>query len=247
MNIQKLSEAEKELAVSEIVRKGVVTPGSRLKKIIEIKRICTFRTLFFGVGDCLFLGILTAACLWMLFIQAGMQVIVCMTFAISPFAYMASYLLTVWKEHLLQLYDVKMTCRYTIRQVSAFRMIYFGGINLFLNVLMLAWLMKFRVPAVTFGKLLGLSFGAIFLYGVMMLGFQIKGNSCEAAVLPPVLWGLLNGMVIIFYGKKLEQILLNLAEGLVFMIAVVIFVIYLITLCAYLFSKAGEGRDYAVG
>ena len=86
MSIQKLSEAEKNFAISEIVEKGVVKPGDKFRKMLEVGRVCTFHTLFFGVGDCFLLGLLIAACIWLLLIQAGSQVIICMVFAVSPFA-----------------------------------------------------------------------------------------------------------------------------------------------------------------
>lgn len=246
MSIQKLSEAEKDFAISEIVEKGVIKPGDRFRKMLEAGRACTFRTLFFGVGDCFLLGILIAVCIWLLLIQADSQVIVCMVFAVSPFAYIASYLLTAWKEHRLQLYDIKMTCKYTVRQIYAFRMIYFSGINIFLNVLMLSLLMHFRLPVIDFWKILGLSFASIFLYGIIMLVFQIRGMPYLTMMLPPLLWGMLNAFVIAFYGEKLETMLLNLAGSLVFMMTVMVFAGYLIALFVFFISKTGEEENYAI-
>lgn len=246
MSIQKLSEAEKDLAISEIVEKGVIKPGDKFRKMLEVRRACTFHTLFFGVGDCFLLGLLIAVCIWLFLIPAGSQVIICMIFAVSPFAYIASYLLTSWKEHRLQLYDIKITCRYTVRQICAFRMIYFSGSNIFLNVLMLSLLMRFQLPVIAFWKILGLSFASIFLYGIIMLVLQIKGMPYLTMILPPVLWGMLNAFVIAFYGEKFEAMLLNLAGSLVFIITVIVFAGYLIALFAFFISKTGEEENYAV-
>lgn len=245
-NIQKLSETEKEFAISEIVEKGIMKPSDKFRKILEIKRVCTVHTLFFGVGDCLFLGLLAAACLWLFLIQAGSQVIVCMIFAVSPFAYIVSYLLATWKEHRLQLYDIKMTFRYTVRQVSAFRMIYFSGINIFLNTLILSLFAHLWFSAVVFWKILGLSFASVFLYGIIMLIVQIKGKPYWAILCPPVLWGTISAFVIAFYGGKLEKILLNLAGSLVLVITIAIFVIYLIALFAFFLSKNKGEDNYVV-
>ena len=44
MSIQKLSEAEKDFAISEIVEKGVVKPGDKFRKMLEVGRVCTFHT-----------------------------------------------------------------------------------------------------------------------------------------------------------------------------------------------------------
>ena len=240
MNIQRLSETERNLAIQKIVKKGIITPGDRFRKIMDIKRVCTFRTLFFGVGDCLFIGLLIAVCLWMLLMQADSQVIICIIFTISPFAYISLYALTTWKEHVIQLYEVKMTCRYTFRQISAIRMIYFSGINMILNVLMLFWLLTFKLSASLFWKAMGLSFAAVFLYGAIMLIFQIKGKPYLTAAFPPALWGTINALVIAFYGERMEQMLLGLAGVLVFITAVVMCLIYFAALFHFFISRTGE-------
>lgn len=247
MRTQKLSEAEKDFSISEIVKKGVVKPGDQWKKMFEVRRACTFHTLFFGVGDCFLLGLMVAACIWLLLIQAGSQVMVCMVFAVSPFAYIASCLLTSWKEHRLQLYDMKMTCRYTLRQISAFRMICYSAGNMFLNVLMLSLFMRFRLPAIAFWKMAGLSFASIFLYGIIMLAFRIKGKPYLTTMFPPVLWGGINAFVIAFYGEALEAMLLNLAGSLVCMITVAVFAGYLFALFSFFIAKTREEEQYAVG
>lgn len=246
MNIQKLSEAEKDLAISEIIKKGVISPRDKLGKMLEMKHACTFRTLFFGVGDCLFIGLIAAVCLWLFVIQSGSQVMVCMIFAASPFAYIAAYLLTAWKERLLQLYDIKMTCRYTLRQIFAFRMIYFSGINILLNVLILSLFMRFWFSAVVFWKVMGLSFTAVFLYGAITLCFQIKGRPYLSTIFPPALWGTISVLVTAFYGEELEKILLNLAGSLVLIIIAAAFVIYLVALFAFFISNTRGEDNYAV-
>lgn len=240
MNIQRLSETERDLAIQKIIKKGIITPGDRLRKIMDIKRVCTFRTLFFGMGDCLFIGLLIAVCLWMLLMQADPQVIICIIFTISPFAYISLYALTTWKEHVIQLYEVKMTCRYTFRQFSAFRMMYFSGINMVLNVLMLSWLLTFKITVVLFWKAMGLSFAAVFLYGAIMLIFQIKGKPYLTAAFSPAFWITINALVITFYGEQMEQMLLDLAGVLVLIIAVVMCLIYFAALLHFFESRTGE-------
>ena len=244
--IQKLSEAELDFAISEIVKKGVIKPSDKFNKMLELRRACTLNTLFFGVSDCFLLGILMAACLWLLLIQAGSQVIICTVFAVSPFAYIAAYFLTSWKEYRLQLYDIKMTCRYTIRQISALRMICFSGTNVCLNVLMLALLMRFQFTVITFWKILGLSFASIFLYGIIMLVFQIKSRPYFTTILPPVLWGIISALVIAFYGEKIERMLLNLAGSLLFIIMVSLFVGYFIATYVFFISNTKEEKNYVI-
>ncbi len=227
------------------MKRGLVRPNDKLEKILEIRRACTFRTLFFGVGDCLFLGFLLAACLWLLFIQAGSQVPVCMIVAVSPFAYMASYVLTAWKDYRLQLFDMRMTCRYTIRQISAFRMVYFSGMNILLNGFVLLRFRRFWIPGAMLWKVLGLSFVSVFVYGAMLLLFQIRGKPCLTMIAPPFLWGTLHTAIIAFCGEKLERFLLDIAGSLVLFFGSVAFSAYLTALSVLLTSKY-KGEDSGV-
>ena len=63
-------------------------------------------------------------------------------------------------------------------------------------------------------------------------------------VLPPVLWGVINMVVIAFYGERAEEMLLNLAGGLVAVAGGAVFAVYLMML--FLFFQAGIGEEEPV-
>lgn len=245
-NTDKLSTTEKDLAIRKIVQQGVVTPWDRLRKIFNMNSVCSLQILFFGVGDCLFLSILIAACLWMFIIQLDSRIIVCMIFGISPFAYIALYALTSWKEHILYLYEMRMTCKYTIKQITIVRMIYFSAINMILNVLILACFSQFFNAHIELWKVIGLSFTSVFLYGSIMLLVQLKKNTFWASIVTPVFWIAFNAAIVLFYGARIEHILLNLTNSLVISFAVVSLVLYFFVLFHYSLSKKDGGMKNAV-
>lgn len=237
MSTWKLSETEKENAIHNIVRNGVVSPADKIKEFLNAGKRCRLHVLFFGVGDCLFLGILITVCLWLLLLQFHIQTILCSVFACSPFAYIALFFLTTWKEHMVQLYEMKMSCHYTIRQVTAWRMIYFGFGNMLINTAVLALFVHMQNSFVPFWKTLGLSFASLFLYGIMMLFFQIKGRLYLSVAIPPVIWTVLNLLVILNYGVQVEKVLLNLANGLVLVFLFVTCMAYLVMLYSFSTTK----------
>lgn len=245
-NTEKLSTTEKDLAIRKIIQQGVVTPWDRLRKIFNINSVCSLQTLFFGVGDCLFLSILIAACLWMFLVQLDSQIIVCMIFGISPFAYITLYALTSWKEHILYLYEMRMTCKYTIKQITVVRMIYFSAINMILNVLILACFSQSFNTHIELWKVIGLSFTSVFLYGSIMLFVQLRKNTFWASVVTPTFWIVFNAAIIFFYGAGIEQILLNLTNSLVISFAVVSLVLYFFVLFHYSLSKKAGGMKNVV-
>ena len=242
-NIEKLSTTEKDLAIRKIIQQGVVTPWDRIRKIFNAKSVCSLRILFFGVGDCLFLSILIAACLWMFFIQLDSQIIVCMIFGISPFAYIALYALTSWKEHILYLYEMRMACKYTIKQITIVRMIYFSAINMILNVSILACFSPSFSAHIELWKVIGLSFTSVFLYGSIMLFVQLRKNTFWVSIVTPTFWIVFNAAIVLFYGARIEQILLNLTNSLVISFAIVSLVLYFFILFHYSLSKKDRGME----
>lgn len=241
MNTWKLSEIEKEKAIQRIVRQGIVSPADRIREIVTASKACSFRTLFFGVGDCLFLGMLITLCLWSFLLRFTIKTILCSVFALSPFAYISCFLLTTWKEHLVQLYEVKMSCHFTIRQVIALRMIYLSFGNMLINTAALSLFAQTQAAVLPFWKTLGLSFAALFLYGVFMLFFQIKGRMVLSAAIPAVVWGLFSFFITVCYGNRVETLLLNLTGTLVFLVASCSFAAYLFMLYRF-FTTRHQGE-----
>lgn len=247
MNTWKLTENEKEKAIKAIVCQGVVSPGDKIREAVHVGRACSLRVLFFGVGDCLFLGSLLSVCLWLFFMQVHTKTILCSVFALSPLAYICCFAFTTWKEHLVQLYEVKMSCHFTIRQVIAFRMIYLSFGNMLLNTLALSLLTKTQMMVIPFWKTLGLSFSSLFLYGILMLFFQIKGRMYLSAVLPAILWGMGNLFLILCCGNQVERFLLNLTDTLVAGIVSGSLAAYLFTLYSYFTARDREELQNVIG
>ena len=247
MNTWKLSETEKEKAIQNIVQHGVVSPADKIKEILDVSRSCSFRILFFGVEDCLFLGILITICLWFFLLQFHTKTILCSVFALSPFAYISCFVLTTWKEHLVQLYEVKMSCHFTIRQVIALRMIYLSLGNMLINTIALSFFVQTQNTVIPFWKTLGLSFTSLFLYGIFLLFFQIKGRMYLSVAVPSVIWGVCNLFITIYYGNRLEKMLLSLTDTVVFIIVSCSLIAYVFMLYYFFTTKYKEEIINVIG
>ena len=58
MSIENLSNDKKETSIHFIVQQGVVNPAVRLANLKDRIKICDIRTAFYGINDCIFLGII---------------------------------------------------------------------------------------------------------------------------------------------------------------------------------------------
>ena len=238
------SETQRETAIQNIVKQGVISPADKIRKLINVALECPFRVMFFGIGDCLFLGVLITTCLWLFLMQLDTKVILCCVFALSPFAYIISFLLTSWKEYALQLYEIRSSCRYTMRQITALRMICFSFINMIINAAALLLLVKMQAAFIPFWKALGLSFSSLFIYGVIMLFFHIKGNSFLAALIPPATWCIVSLAAVTLCGSRIESLLTDMAGGCVIALLTTACAAYM--LIFYAFSTADRSPEYVL-
>lgn len=232
---------EKDLAIQTIIAQGVVTPRKRLRRLIQIGRFCSPGILLFGTGDSLFLGLLAGVILWAFVWNIDKSLICCGIFCVSPIAYLTTYLLTSRKEQLLQLYDMKMTCRYTLRQVTAFQMLYFGFVNMLLNTVMIVILQSGDMEAMLW-RYLGISFSSIFLYGICILLFCVKGSVFAQTLLVSVIWSGTAALLTVCWGDRMEQFFLQMEGMILTGIAAALFIGYLGLLYRYLTARVPAGK-----
>lgn len=245
MNIEMLSEDKKNLAIQEIIDKGIVSPHDRLRKLAGAFRFCIPKYLFFDMGDCIFIGLLAAFIGWVLLWRVNDNFLCCSLLVASPFAYMAIYLLTTWKEYQQQMYEMKMVCFFDLYQVTALRMLYFSSLNIVLNFIILFSERSFFHSDTLFWRLLGISFSAIFLYGLLLILFQLKGQGRKSFILPPSLWIVANSIAFIFLKEHIEKFIMELSVYIVYTVTVVLLLLYLAALYIYMIAGKG-GKEYAV-
>ena len=245
MNTEMLSEDKKALAIQEIIEKGIPSPRDRFRKLAAAFRFCLPRYLFFDMGDCIFIGLLAAFIGWVGLWRINGSFLCCSLLFASPFAYMAVWLLTAWKEYRQQMYELKMVCFFDLYQVTALRMLYFSSLNLVLNFLILWSGRSFFHAELLFWRLLGISFSAIFLYGLLLILFQLRGRGRKALILPPFLWIVANCTAFIFWNEHMEKFILELSVSIVYAAAAGLLLLYLAALSLYM-TAGKEGKEYAV-
>jgi len=241
-----LSQDEKEKSIKYIVAQGVVTPQMHCKNIQNKVKFCNLKTAFCGISDCIFIGIIVGMIFWLMFLQVDKELIGCGVYLLSPLTYIIIYSLAVWKETAFKLYEMKMVCRYNLQLLSTFRMLYFSIINLVLNSTMLLIMQAVGISEMVLGKLLGISFAAIFLYGIVMLFLRWKKKTVVSQLICSIEWIVANVLLISLFGKSFEKFLLNLPGYIVLGIVGISSVVYLLMLFLNM-SKRIEGEtEYAL-
>ncbi len=215
MRIEYPTDAEREASIQAILSAGLEERPTLWKQLFDLLRAVGLRGTLFGVGDCVALAILLAACallpLTAILCRRGdsKELFYPLT-AGAPLLYAALLLLTFWKEEQLGTRELKMTVRHDLRQLTAMRLVLFSGIAAAGDALLAALAAVWWRDGLLFSQLLALSLGALFVYVVLtLLGLLYIPARLQAAL--PAAWCalcLLPGLLLPY--ERLQEILAGL-------------------------------------
>lgn len=243
------TEEEKDASIQFILANGMPEPQRLPNGLFHLWRSIGFRGLFFGVEDCAFVGILSSMLVWgWLFSSlADSQSILCvLLFLASPLIYALLHLLTVWKEIMVGTYELKMACRYSLRQMTALRMLVFGGISVVLSVLASVGIWLLISQDIPILRMMSISFSALFLFAAMQLFAEWKWKVPLAYFLTPVVWCTICA-VFLAIGEPVEQLLLQIPTIVFWAVAAGAAVVYFWTLKYYYFDSKEGALSHVVG
>lgn len=172
MSIRMPDEEEKKRSIYLIINSGVPQKRHLQARIPKLIRAIGLRNLFWGTWDCVFLALLGGITIGVLLAVPSVMYQMLLPLAlllVSPAAYCLLHFLTMWKEKQIGLYEVKMTCHYTLKELTALRMAFFGGASALVDVLFVLCIGRRAELAVSFFQMLGISLSALFLYGTATL------------------------------------------------------------------------------
>lgn len=249
MSIPMPTNEEKECAIHTIVCDGLPHKQSILIAMPELFKRIGFRNLFWGTEDCVFLSILCSIAFAIVFVlpitlYSGFQYLA--LFFISPLFYALLHTITAWKELQNGTYEIKMTCHYTLRELTALRMLFFSGFSVIVDVLLAGAVSCFSTTGLSVFQLIGISLSALFLYGAVTMFMLIKGLSLGKQLAVPVLWSIL---CLLPFALKInvEAVLLALPNTVVIFILLAAACCYFIQLRAYFFEQKKGEFNYAIG
>lgn len=180
------TESEKQAAITQIVEKGYKNRKTMFTLFIEMKETFGLRTLFFGVGDCIYLAVIIMFIVYVFLFAVGKTVLFTCIFTASPLLYLTAWLLTVRKEYYSQTLELQNVCKYTPVHITALRMLLFSLLSMVADIPVAA-VSSYYMKG-TFWNLLLLSFCSLFLYAVLQLLSLLIIPARIAAVVLPFAW-----------------------------------------------------------
>ena len=199
------TEAEKRKAVGEILAAAMPEEAGFRGTFAGLRRCLGLRELFFGVGDCVLLSGLTAGvCFLPLLLLAfqGWEALYALLFLASPALYGMLHLLTGWKELQDGTWQWKASCRISLRQLTALRMLVCGGGCLAVSAALSIGIWMAAGRRLSLLRLLGVSSAALVLFAAALLGVQLFIRRPGAALAVPAVWMALGGALLVL-GERL--------------------------------------------
>lgn len=192
MKIEYPSQREQHAAVRSIVAAGTAPRRPLFAEIAAMYRSVGLGVVFHDMADVVFAAFIVLVCLFGALLQAVSghpepDRVYAALFAFSPSVYLLLCLLAFWKERLSGTYDVKMTCRYTVCHLMAFRMLVFSCVGIAVNLAVVG-ILAAAGGVEDYWQAFLVTASSLFLFSVLLLRSLFCGGGLAAPTLTAAAW-----------------------------------------------------------
>lgn len=238
-------EATVQAHIRQIVDAGLPRRVSFFALLQPMVRQVGFRQLF-SDGTELVFAALTAITFVGVFLfkpnasYADLQELYGYIFLTSPVLFLVLSLFTVFHKVLNGTIELEMTCRYTVYQIIAFRMLAFSVVAMLCNTLSLIFL-SFLYEEVQFVRAFMISHAGLFLFAAVFLFVVMKRRALVSAAAVTAAWTLGNLFLMVTDNPLYRFALVQLPLFVVGLVLAVMAYVYLKCLRRLMHFQHAEG------
>lgn len=244
MNMTEPTPNEKEKSIDTILSKGLVKPPSIWAYLHSLYRQLGLRYIFWDTSQALILFVIVLAGLFLLMIGGEKRFKYTILFACSPMLYILTMCISETVERFDSLYELKITCKHTPRQITVFRILCFSLAGTIYSVGLTIF---FTGSISELLGLLSLSLSALCLCAFVSLflirRFMGKLIFCGVALL----WLLIGFIPAILFAKEWESFLTGLPVLITASVAVLSGLLFIIELKKIISATHREVIYHAIG
>lgn len=194
-----LKPEARDRSIAYIIEISTPQPKRLITELPSLFHTVGLHGLFFDTWDCAFLALLASVVIWLGCFSAasreGMGVSLVL-FVTAPAFWALFHWLSVWKEWLGGTYELLMTMRYTIYQLTMLRMLAFGAAAVVLSTAVSGAVRMLIVRSPSMIRLCSLSFASLFLYAALCLLIEWRFPPRWGCFTAPVIWGALGAALL---------------------------------------------------
>lgn len=195
---------ERNRSIAHIIAEATPQPRRLTTELPNLFRTVGLRGLIFGIWDCAFLALLASSVIWLgcfaVASQEGVGASLAL-FVTAPAFWAAMHWLSLWKEWMGGTYELLMTMRCTIHQLTVLRMLVFGAVAVVLSTAVSGAVRMLIVGGPSMIRLCSLSFASLFLYASLCLFIEWWLPPHWGYFTAPVIWAAL-GVFLLALGAR---------------------------------------------
>jgi hypothetical protein len=199
-----MNEQEKNRSIEYILDHGLVTPLTARERIAEMTRTLGLRFIFWDTGYSILFAAVTLAAILALFCIVPSDYRCSAAVAAAPLLFLLITLFAETSERACGLYELKQTCRYTVRQITALRVMCYSAAGAAFSAVIAAISAE---SSFEFLSLLPLCLSALFVCAAVALSVLrfVRGQWANAIF--SALWVFANIALPFALGKQWETAL----------------------------------------
>ncbi|MFC4305299.1 hypothetical protein [Cohnella boryungensis] len=199
-----MDKKTKNTSIEYILSQGLVKPQTARERIAEMLRTIGFRFIFWDTGYSLFFATVTLAGVLVLFNFAPDDYRYSAAITVAPLVFLLITMFVETSERTYGLYELKQTCRYTIRQITTLRVICYSVVGSVFTAVIAAISADSRYE---FLSLFPLCMSALFICAVLSLSIMRFLHNKWVIAVYSAAWVFVNTALPFSLGEKWEAIL----------------------------------------
>jgi len=214
-----MTDSEKNISIEYILAQGFVKPPTLRERVTKMHNVLGWRFIFWDLSYSIIFVMATVFAIAILFRNVSIVYIRnSVAVAFSPMLFVLITLLAEVNERACGLFELKQTCRYTSRQITALRCIYYSLAGVAFSVFITAFSSE---NATDFFRILPLCLGVLFLCATMELSIIRLSRSKWAVIGFSAIWLFISLALPFALGQRWEVFItrLPLVFTIIFMIA----------------------------
>lgn len=222
MNMNKPTFKEKETAISHILSEGLEQPEGIVEFVKRMYQNLGLTYLFYDLHQVISISVLVILGVIVFSTVNMVNATYSTIFLLSPFSFVIVISLTEWLERSNPLYELKMTFKYTLKDLIAFRTLCYSLISVVISVVL-----SVGVAGVLDSlRAMSIAFSALFLCTLFTVVITRRLNHHLSYLTAFGVWGVINVLPLVIFGGSWEMFLSQIPFGLTLAISVGLIYLY---------------------
>lgn len=243
MNMIEPSPNEKDREIAQILAKGLSKPKSLWRYLWGLYRALGFRYIFLDTSKAIMMAMAATILFIMLYPLSPEQHIYAALFAVAPIFFIFVVLFAETIERVNGMYELKMTCKYTVQQIAAFRVLCFSLPGVMFCGLTSVYFGRYSV-AYDFFRAFSLSLSALFLCAFLSLLIMRRFNWKWNHVFTALIWVAIGFLPVRIFGQRWEWFLSEIPVAITVFVTMIACSLFLIELKHLLNIRTREVAYY---